>query len=330
MAHRAVPVNRARSALVLVLAFAPLSGLASPRILVDSPRVLVDTDAVRTDPQAILRPAASMEEITIQSHGATMNGLMYLPGGPGPHPIVVFLHGYPGNERNLDLAQAVRRAGYAALYFDYRGAFGSGGTFTFAHALEDVTSALAWIRTRKTAAKYRLDPARIAVFGHSFGGWLALTSVAHEAPGICVAAPAAWNPSWVVQRFAAHPEELDQALGYYRTTTNVSSGPIRANAYALLREMHDHLEEWDYDSQAGALKNHAVLLVAGTTDTPDEGVERETQLVDAIHGKGGKQVQMVTFEDDESFSSHRLALADTLIQWLRTDCAKAQAGQANP
>ena len=316
-------MNPARSALVLVLALAPLPGPSAPRIL-------VDTDAVRTDQPAILRPAASMEEIRIQSHGATMNGLMYLPGGPGPHPVVVFLHGYPGNERNLDLAQVVRRAGYAALYFDYRGAFGSGGAFTFAHTLEDVASALAWIRARKTAAKYNLDPTRIAVFGHSFGGWLALTSVAHEAPGVCVATPAAWNPGWVVQRFVAHPEELDEVLEYYRTTTNATSGPIKANPYALLREMHDHAQEWDYVSQAGALKGHAVLLIAGTTDTPDEGVERATQLARAIQDSGGKQVQLVTFEDDESFSSHRLALADTLVQWLRTDCAKAQSGDTNP
>jgi hypothetical protein len=38
----------------------------------------------------------------------------------------------------------------------------------------------------------------------------------------------------------------------------------------------------------------------------------------------------VSFDDDESFSSHRLALADSLVEWLRTDCAKTQAGQTNP
>jgi uncharacterized protein len=47
-----------------------------------------------------------MGELGILSHGARINGLMYLAAGSGPHPIVIFLHGYPGNERNLDLAQA--------------------------------------------------------------------------------------------------------------------------------------------------------------------------------------------------------------------------------
>lgn len=62
-----------------------------------------------------------MAEVSIDSGGARLNGLVYLAPGSGRHPVVVFLHGYPGNEKNLDLAQAVRRAGYQAIYADYRG-----------------------------------------------------------------------------------------------------------------------------------------------------------------------------------------------------------------
>src|SRR4051794_10355249 len=77
----------------------------------------------------------SMSELALASHGTRINGLVYLAAGPGPHPVVLFLHGYPGNERNLDLAQAVRRAGFDAIYIDYRGNWGSGGTFSFANSL---------------------------------------------------------------------------------------------------------------------------------------------------------------------------------------------------
>jgi acetyl esterase/lipase len=325
-------VKRLCSALLLILVAMFQPTFAAPRIPMDrdAPNTPDTRDAVRTDPSATQQPAASMHEIGILSHGSTMNGLIYLPGGTGPHPIVVFLHGYPGNERNLDLAQAVRRAGYAALYFDYRGAFGSGGTFTFGHSLEDAASVLAWVRAPENVAKYHFDPTRIAVFGHSFGGWLALASVAHEQPGVCVAAAAAWNPGWVAGRFAAHQDELGEVLAYYQKTANATSGPIRANPYELIRDMHDHAKQWDYVSEASGLKDHALLLIAGTADTPDEGVERETQLQQAIHEKGGNQVQLVSFDDDESFSSHRLALADSLLEWLRKDCANSESGQANP
>ncbi|HEX8906273.1 MAG TPA: hypothetical protein VF771_15600, partial [Longimicrobiaceae bacterium] len=63
--------------------------------------------AAQADPPRDPRNPPGMEELKIPSHGTGMNGLIYLAQGAGPHPVVVFLHGYPGNERNLDLAQAV-------------------------------------------------------------------------------------------------------------------------------------------------------------------------------------------------------------------------------
>jgi uncharacterized protein len=310
------------TALILSAAFVPGFAFARPHDSAGhAPRA---EDPVRSDPSPALRPPASMDEIAILSHGARMNGLIYLATGPGAHPVVVFLHGYPGNERNLDLAQAVRRAGYHALYVDYRGTWGSGGTFSFAHGLEDAAAVLAWVRAPENIAKYHFDAARIALVGHSFGGWLALLTAEHEPAGVCVAALAAWNAGWEAKRFAAHAQERAGALDYFRTTTDVG-GPIHASADELLNEITENATAWDYLTQAGALKNRALLLVAGTRDSASSGVERHTQLADAIHAAGGRLVRVVTFEDDHPFSSHRLALAETITHWLGSDCARTQS-----
>lgn len=314
--------------LILVFAFLPFGARADSSIA--TPQRSTGLDPARRDPARTLQPPASMEELGILSHGARINGLMYLAAGAGPHPIVIFLHGYPGNERNLDLAQAVRRAGYNALFTDYRGVFGSGGTYSQVHSLEDVATLLAWVRAPGTIAKYHVDPTRIALVGHSFGGWLALLSVAHEAAGVCVAAMAAHNAGWAASRFAEHPEERAESLAYDRETTDMAGGPIRANPDELLKEITDHAAEWNYVSQASALKSHALLLVAATRDSPDENPERHAELAAAIRKEGGKLVRVVTFEDDHPFSSHRIELADTLTHWLRTDCARTQAANGNP
>ena len=133
-------------------------------------------DPVRADvPRDPARPPA-MEELKIPSHGTRMNGFIYLAQGEGAHPVVVFLHGYPGNERNLDLAQAARRAGWHALYFDYRGSWGSGGTFSFQNALDDVGAAIGFLR--ESRERFGIDTSRVALVGHSMGGWLALRGAA--------------------------------------------------------------------------------------------------------------------------------------------------------
>jgi len=47
--------------------------------------------------------------------GVQINGVVYVASGERPHPAFVFFHGLPGNEKNLDLAQAVRRAGWTVI-----------------------------------------------------------------------------------------------------------------------------------------------------------------------------------------------------------------------
>jgi acetyl esterase/lipase len=104
--------------------------------------------------------------------GAVVNGLAYLAAGAGPHPVLVLMHGLPGNEKNLDLAQAVRRAGWSVVTFNYRGSWGSPGAFRFAGNLEDARAVLAYLRDPANAAHLAIDPKRIVVAGHSMGGWV--------------------------------------------------------------------------------------------------------------------------------------------------------------
>jgi len=271
-------------------------------------------------------PQASMIEVAIASAGSRMNAFVYLSAGSGPHPIVILLHGYPGNERNLDLAQAVRRAGYDALYFDYRGSWGSGGTFTFEHGLEDTDAVLAWVRDPANIAKYHFDAHRIALVGHSTGAWFALMTATHEPAGVCVAAIAAENLGWEGQDFVNNIDAKTEALNYLRSTTT-DDGPVRADADELLEQMLKHAVAWDYLAVADKLASHPLLLVAATRDTPEEGVAMHGRLVDAIHRAGGKRVRSLVFDDDHAFSSHRLALASALTHWLKSDCAQGQTVQ---
>ena len=83
--------------------------------------------AIYTDPPVDRAHPAGMAVLHIPSHGVLINGLVYSPSGAGPHPTLVICHGLPGNEKNLDLAQAVRRAGWNAVTFNYRGSWGSPG-----------------------------------------------------------------------------------------------------------------------------------------------------------------------------------------------------------
>ncbi len=256
-----------------------------------------------------------LAEIAFRSAGERLNGLLYVASGAGPHPVVLLLHGNPGNERNLDVAQAIRRAGYTVFYFDYRGNWGSGGTFSRSHALEDVAAALAWVRSPAVAGQFGLDTTRIALLGHSMGGWLALMSAAADPRVACVGALDARNVG-AYGRQLRSDRSTDSALVAANDSLTAPGAPYRAEGggAGLVAEMKANAERWGVTGHARALSDRPVLLVAATFK-PDQD-----SLAAALSRAGARRMTVLAWRTDHSFSDRRLALAGTVVGWLRTSC----------
>ena len=72
-------------------------------------------------------------------------------------------------EKNLDLAQAVRRAGWNVVTFNYRGTWGSPGTFSFEGNLADAKAVLAFVRDPAHATALQIDTKKLVLAGHLHG-----------------------------------------------------------------------------------------------------------------------------------------------------------------
>ena len=136
--------------------------------------------AVYIDPPRDSAHPARMEVLHIPSGGLKINGVAYLASGAGVHPTFVFFHGLPGNEKNLDIAQAVRRDGWNAITVNYRGSWGSPGEFRFGNNLEDANAVLAFLRDPANARTLGVDTSRLVIAGHSMGGWVTALTAAHD------------------------------------------------------------------------------------------------------------------------------------------------------
>ena len=305
---------RIRRFVPLSIAAALLFGCAQPKAPI---AVAPNLDPVTSDP-AVVDTAfpAAIEEVAIPSGESYMNGIVYVAQGAGPHPIVVLLHGYPGHERNGDLAHAMRRAGWDVLFFHYRGAWGSEGKFSFSHALEDVDSALEFVRTTSFATKFRADPARIALVGHSMGGFLAMMAAAANPDARCVASLAGANLGLMGHAAAdpKHRAEFEKALGGW-------SGPIRgASGKKLTAELVANADAFDTTKRAAALATRPVLLVGGSRDTVTPPPLHHQPLVAAFNAAGAKQLTSVEMDADHAFSDKRVALAHTVVTWISKEC----------
>jgi pimeloyl-ACP methyl ester carboxylesterase len=273
------------------------------------------TDPVTADPaQVDTAYPPSTEELAFQSQGSRLNGFFYLADGKGPHPTVILLHGFPGNERNLDLAQALRRAGMNVLFFSYRGAWGSGGTFSFGHALEDVASAVHFVRSDSSVAAFRVDPRRVMLVGHSMGGWLTLMGAAADSSIACTVALDFWNVGADARRMQTD-RQLDSSLTAYATWLTAPGGPLDApSGQVLIAEMKEHADLWDPDRSAAALSARPHLIISTTAN------ESHPRLIAALRAAHARQVTALQWKTDHSFSAQRIRLARTIVGWLHDHC----------
>jgi len=265
------------------------------------------------DPAADKAYPAAMLSFQLPSHGALLNAFVYIAAGASPHPTVILLHGFPGNERNLDLAQSIRRAGWDVLYFDYRGSWGSPGDFSFTHCIEDTQSAIAYLREPANAVKLRSDTHTIVLIGHSMGGFMALQVGALDpAVKAVIAISAADLGTSRVQNVPAAKREFavkGLAAGLAREGMAPLAGTTPEN---LANEVLANAANWTFVNLAPKLATRPLLVI-----TSDDGLALPSNaLVDAVGKLPGQNVERVHIPTDHSYSDHRIALQQAVIDYL--------------
>jgi uncharacterized protein len=260
--------------------------------------------AIYTDPPRDTANPARMEVLHIPSGGVRINGVAYLAAGAGTHPTLVLAHGLPGNEKNLDLAQAVRRAGWNVVTFNYRGSWGSPGMFRFAQNLEDAAAVLAFLRDPANARALGIDTGRLVLAGHSMGGWVTALTASRD-PGLRGA-------------ILISAADMGRVGGAAREqVTALAAGNMESLASVTAEQMADELianaAAWGFDDAAPGLAGTPLLVL-----TSDDGLApHAAPLVDRVRAAGNQRVTVVHEATDHGWSDRRIALQDAVIRWLQ-------------
>ncbi|MFD1950414.1 alpha/beta hydrolase family protein [Sphingomonas arantia] len=262
--------------------------------------------ALTQDPsQDADHPAETLAQ-AIASGGETLNALLYTAAGRGPHPTVLLLHGLPGNEQNVDLAQSLRRAGWNVLTFHYRGSWGSPGAFSFANCIADALTVHDWLRD---ATALRIDRDRLVVIGHSMGGFIA-AHVAANRPTI--RAVALISAADLGSAFGELPEE--KAVEVVDETVGTSRGLqilAHTSPQALATEAASHADDLHLKNYAPALEDRPLLLC-----TSDDGFTPGSDALAAAMKNATGTMSRSHLQTDHSYSDHRIALQRLVLSWL--------------
>jgi len=224
-------------------------------------------------------PAAAQEILTLAPPKADARipygkdplqfGDLRLPTGPGPHPLVIFIHGgYWRAAYNLDhaghICAALTRAGAATWSLEYRRIGDPAGGWP--GTLDDIVHGAEFIK--RIAPRYRLDLHRMVAAGHSAGGQLVLWLAAQMAVDLRGVVPLAGvtdlRRAWALQLSGGVVRQFlggtpDQVPQRYASTSPIELLPISV-PQRLLHGTADDVVPFEM-SERFAEKSHNAKLV---------------------------------------------------------------------
>ncbi|MBV7272023.1 alpha/beta fold hydrolase [Clostridiaceae bacterium UIB06] len=274
----------------------------------------MNLEAINSDPLEIDREyPALLECFTLNSNECRLNCTLYIAQGRGPHPTIILFHGFPGYEKNFDLAQVFRRAGYNVMIFHYRGSWGSEGFYSVNNVLEDADAAIDFLRSEKCKKSYRVDSENIILIGHSLGGFTALMTAAKHPEIKLVASLAGFN-------VGLYGDMLFKSEKLFKSSVELwkdSMLPLRGiTAEEFLNSAIENKENWNLINLVKKLKSHSILMVAGSRDDTATIEEHHIALVDSLPKGKAANLKSIILDSDHSFSDKRIALSEVVLSWL--------------
>ncbi|MCO6449171.1 MAG: alpha/beta fold hydrolase [Caldilineales bacterium] len=228
------------------------------------------------------------------SHGFELTGFFYPGRGAGLRPTCVLIHGIPGNQKNLDMAEAMTELGWNAVVWSPRGSWGNGGTYSILGMREDLAALVAYLQATDLA----LDWGRLVLLGYSLGGAIAIQFI-HSHPEL----------ARCLVLVAPTIDFLESSLtGEYASSVS----PVLAGTTPESLQKMWMAEAWERNPiDLIAEVNIPILLIAGDRD---EGTP--IYLAESMAAAAPNCDLVILPGADHAFSGRRLELIETVTGWL--------------
>ena len=251
----------------------------------------------------------NVHPFTALSDGCKVYGRIHTPAAFNEDdrtPLAIFLHGFPGLERNMDLPYCLSRAGIAAAYFAFRGVWGSHGDYSFTHLIEDTFAVIKHLTDR--ADTYRIDPERIYLVGHSMGGFTAMNAIAQGAPvkGGILMCPCDWGGCFI--------RENEWAMSLLKAKDNDYFKLAHDNA--LLEDIEAHAEEWSFVNLIDKLPEKTPLhFIIGSGDLTTPSGKHVEPVYKLLEEKG-RTTSFTVFPDSHNLPKHRTTVTKKIFDLI--------------
>ena len=226
-------------------------------------------------------------------------------GGEGKHPTILLAHGIPGVEKNLDLAQGLRRVGFHVVTFHYSGSWNSAGDYSIEHCLEDAETVFQYILQDETMG---FDKEKLYIVGHSMGCFItAHTAARHqELKAAVTIAPCDVGEGMMSEKGRGQMKAIFESAVPWLSGTTVED---------LYEETERNKEKYRLSALAEKLKETPVYVLNGRLDDECSADVHVVPWVEAVRNAGGDIIRE-EYVTDHSFSDMRYDLIEKVATFL--------------
>lgn len=221
-----------------------------------------------------------------------ITGFLYRPRTPGPHPVIVNIHGGPESQFRPGFSPTIQywvnELGVAVIAPNVRGSQGYGKDFLALDngprredSVRDIGALLDWI-----AANDSLDEARVMVYGGSYGGYMVLASMTHYNDRLAGAVDIVGISNFV--------SFLENTSGYRRDLRRAEYGDERN---ADMRAVFDRISPLNNIARV----NKPIFVVHGYND-PRVPISEAEQVYAAVRRNGGEAWLMIAMNEGHGFA----------------------------
>jgi len=232
--------------------------------------------------------------------------LLFIPGWSDPA-------GDPYDDLSLSALLAEKRINVCT--FNPRGLHPSGGIHTHAGTLQDIGAALQWLRQAEVQKQFKVDTARLALGGYSYGGGMAMAYAAQDPSVHRVISIAGNDHGEFAREIQRHTPKIESILRWLSSTYG-PEGPARGDFEANIKDLIEHQDIYGLRENAANLADRSILMVSGWEDTGPTIDEYQLPLYRALKDAGAANVTFIVYHTDHNFSNVRQRLASDIADWL--------------
>lgn len=244
---------------------------------------------------------------------------VYRPSGPGPHPVLISIHGGPESQAqpvySATIQYWINELGLAVIRPNVRGSAGYGKTyvsldngFKREDSVKDIGALLDWV-----ARQPDLDQSRVIVYGGSYGGYMVLASMVHFSDRLLGAVDIVGIRNFVTF--------LKNTRSYRRDLRRAEYGDERDP------EMRAFQERISPSNNTGRITK-PLFIIQGLND-PRVPVTESEQMLEKVRQRGTPVWYLMAKDEGHGFrkKSNRDFMATAVALFLSRLLAPAEASQ---